>query len=817
LVIFAYFTAVGLMFFGYRYLEYVANREAVSPLEPFINEVLTGAWMAALLFPLVARFARRYPFDRVNWRTRLPLHVGALVVYSLAHTSLLWLLRNTLYPLFGLRHYDYGDMTARYPMELFHDVIVYTVIVSLLHLFDRHVRSAQIETQLAHARLENLRLQLQPHFLFNTLNTISAVPARPADVDRSARHRDNGRMKPALAVLLALTTGTVLAAQTWTAYGGDAGGTRYSPLHQITSTNVTALRVAWSYRTGALEPKTALNDKAAFEATPIVIDGTLYLTTPFNQVIALDPGSGAARWTYDPKIDRARGYSEVTSRGVAAWIDPASPVDAPCRLRIFEGTIDARLIGLDGKTGKPCASFGDAGVVDLTRDVGLRPAFRGDYQVTSAPTIVGDRVIVGASIGDNGAVDMPRGVVRAFDARTGLLQWTWDPIPWAGAQQVRTGAANAWSTFAADPARDLVFIPTGSASPDYYGGARPGDDKWANSVVALRASTGELVWGFQVVHHDLWDYDVPSQPTLIDVRGRPAVAVTTKIGHVFVLDRLTGTPLHAVDERPVPSSDIPGETASTTQPIPAWSAMVPQRLTAADAWGRSPDMRQWCREKIESLRNDGLFTPPSLRGTLSFPGNIGGVNWGGAAWDPARHLLIANTNRIAAIMQLIPREAMQGAIDRRKDTETSWGGEFAPQRGTPYAMHREWLVAPNRQPCNPPPWGALVAFDVETGTRRWETPLGTMGDGWPPGSISLGGPMVTAGGLIFTAAALDPHLRAFDAATGKELWSVELPAAAQSTPMTYEWNGRQYIVICAGGHGKMGSKMGDSVVALALE
>jgi quinoprotein glucose dehydrogenase len=624
-------------------------------------------------------------------------------------------------------------------------------------------------------------------------------------------------MKTALTILLAITTGTVLAGQTWTAYGGDAGGTRYSPLRQITRTNVTRLRVAWSYRTGALEPKTALNDKAAFEATPILIDGTLYLTTPFNQVIGLDPGSGAAAWTYDPKVDRSHDYSEVTSRGVAAWIDPRAASGTPCRLRIFEGTIDARLISLDGKTGTPCAGFGDAGSLDLTQGVDHAREFRNDYQVTSAPTIVGDRVVIGASVGDNGAVDMPRGVVRAFDARTGTLRWTWDPIPWAGAQQVRTGAANAWSTFAADPARDLVFIPTGSASPDYYGGTRPGDDKWANSVVALKASTGDFVWGFQVVHHDLWDYDVPAQPTLIDVRGRAAVAVTTKIGHVFVLDRLTGAPLHPVDERRVPPSDVPGEVAASTQPIPAWSPMVPQRLTAADAWGSSPDTLQWCREKIASLRNDGLFTPPSLRGTLSFPGNIGGVNWGGTAWDPARHLLIANTNRVAAIMQLIPRDDLQRAIDRRTDTETSWGGEFGQQRGTPYAMHREWLVAPNRQPCNPPPWGAVVAFDVDTGTLRWEAPLGSMGDGMPPGSINLGGPMVTAGGLIFTAAALDPHLRAFDADTGKELWSVELPAAAQATPMTYEWNGRQYIVVCAGGHGKMGSQMGDWVMAFALE
>jgi quinoprotein glucose dehydrogenase len=455
--------------------------------------------------------------------------------------------------------------------------------------------------------------------------------------------------------------------------------------------------------------------------------------------------------------------------------------------------------------------------VDLTRGVVYGPEFRGSYQVTSPPVIVGDVVITGSSIGDNGAVDMPRGVVRGYDARTGALRWTWDPIPWAEKQQVRTGAANAWSVFSVDPARDLVFVPTGSASPDYYGGARPGDNRWANSVVALKASTGEFVWGFQVAHHDLWDYDVASQPVLLDYRGRPAVAVTTKIGNVFVLDRVTGKPLHTVEERAAPKSDIPGEDAAPSQPMPAWSAMVPQRITAADAWGVTAEMREWCRAKIESLRNDGLFAPPSLRGTISFPGNIGGVNWGGAAWDPARNLLIANTNRVAAIMKLLPREEMQAAFDSAKQTETAWGGEFARQRGTPYGMHREWLVAPNGQPCNAPPWGALVAFDLATGKVKWESALGKMAEDSPAGSISLGGPMATAGGVIFTAAAKDPHLRGFDSDSGKEIWTVELPASAQSTPMTYEWEGRQYVVICAGGHGKLKSKMGDSVVAFALK
>lgn len=597
-------------------------------------------------------------------------------------------------------------------------------------------------------------------------------------------------------------------------FAASAFAADYSALKQITRENVAKLQVAWTYHTGALKPETELNGKAAFEATPILVDGMLYLSTPFNQVIALDPGTGHETWVYDPKVDRSHDYSEVSSRGVAWWRDATATDGAPCKLRIFEGTLDARLLALDGKTGQPCEGFGRAGVVDLTRGVEYSPEFRGYYQVTSAPAIVGDVVITGSSIADNMSVNMPRGVVRAFDARTGEMRWSWDPIPWAEKQQVRTGAANAWSIFATDSGRDMVFIPTGSASPDYYGGARRGDNRWANSVVALKASTGEFLWGFQVVHHDLWDYDVASQPTLIEFHGKPAIAVTTKIGNVFVLDRLTGKPLHPVEERAVPKSDIPAEDASASQPIPAWSAMVPQKLTAADAWGSNDEARQWCRKEIESLRNDGLFTPPSIRGTISFPGNIGGVNWGGVAWDPVRNLLIANTNRLAAIMKLIPREDLQSAFAQTK--ENSWGGEFALQRGTPYGMHREWLIGPAGQPCNAPPWGAIVAFDLATGKLRWESALGIMGEGWPAGSISFGGPMATAGGLIFTAAALDPHLRAFDSDSGKELLSIELLASAQSTPMTYEWNGKQYIVICAGGHGKMKSKMGDVVVALAL-
>ncbi len=611
-----------------------------------------------------------------------------------------------------------------------------------------------------------------------------------------------------LSLLLLFACTSVAASDAgWSAYGHDPGGTRYSPLKQVDVRNVSRLQAAWTYHTGALEPVTDLNHKAAFEATPILIEGTLYLTTPFNKVIALDPGTGAEKWTYDPHVDREADYSEVSSRGVAAWVDSQAPRTAACAVRLFEGTIDARLLARDAKAGKLCAGFGKGGVIDLTANVDYHHCC--DYEVTSAPAVVGDLVITGSSIGDNREVSVERGIVRAYDARSGKLRWTWDPIPWSNKQAHRTGAANAWSTLAADPARDLVFIPTGSASPDYYGGERPGNNEHANSVVALKASTGAEVWSFQVVHHDLWDYDVASQPALIQFHGKPAVAVTTKMGNVFVLDRLTGKPLMEVDEKPVPKSDIPGETASPTQPFPAWSALVPQKLTAADAWGPTPEARAWCQEHIRALRNEGMFTPPSLQGTLVFPGNVGGVNWGSSSWDPERQLLLAVTNRLPAVVKLIARADYKSTYNNRDANRMT--GEFARQGGTPFAMYRDFLISPAGTPCNAPPWSALVAFDLNTGKLRWESAVGK--------SISMGGAMSTGGGLVFAGASLEPYLRAYSTDTGAEIWKSELPASAQSIPMTYEWQGRQYIVICAGGHGKardFGAKMGDSVVAFRL-
>ncbi len=598
----------------------------------------------------------------------------------------------------------------------------------------------------------------------------------------------------------------------WSAYGADPAGTRFSSATQITKSNVSQLKVAWTYRTGGLPHDPDLDKKAAFESTPILVDGKLFLTTPYDHVIALNPQTGEKLWEYDPKLELPYGASEVTSRGVSAWRDPNAKPAQPCAVRIFFGTLDARLIALDAATGKPCADFGDDGEIDLSAGVRLRDP--GDYQVTSAPAVAGDLVITGSSIGDNRAVTLERGIVRAFDARTGKLRWSWDPIPWALHSTPRTGAANAWSTLSVDPERDLVFIPTGSASPDYFGGFRKGDNKWANSVVALKASTGKFVWGFQVVHHDLWDYDVASQPTLFTWKNNsPAIAITTKMGRVFVLNRLTGAPLIPVEEKPVPKPDIPGEESWPTQP--SGISTVPEGLTPEDAFGFTSEDKKWCADKIAASRSEGIYTPPTLKGTIVFPGNVGGVNWGSSAYDPSRHLLIMDTNRLAMWVKLIPRDEFDSARKNASDSDRLHG-EFARQTGAPFAMFRTPLLAPSGTPCTAPPWGTVAAVDLFTGRKVWDTPLGSFIPGQKTGTITLGGPIATAGGLGFSAATMDNFMRAFDSDTGAELWSFELPAGGQATPMTYTLGGKQYLVIAAGGHGKLDTKQGDYVLAFTL-
>lgn len=615
----------------------------------------------------------------------------------------------------------------------------------------------------------------------------------------------------------------------WPVYAFDAGGTRRSPLRAIHSENVTRLRVAWTARTGEDLSRRGGDQKAAFEATPLMVDGVLYVSTPSNRIVALDARDGSRRWLFDPEVPQL-DFSEYTSRGVTTWLDGDAAADAPCRRRILFGTLDARLIALDAATGARCAGFGRGGEIDLT--AGVAHAEHGEYVITSPPVVVNGLVVTGSAIGDNGAAELARGVVRAFDVRSGALRWAWDPIPPGGFSPLpdawkpgsRSGAANAWSIFSVDEARQLIFVPTGSASPDFFGGLRKGRNDYANSVVALRAATGEVAWHFQVVHHDLWDYDVASQPMLITVerggKAVDAVAVGTKIGHLFLLDRDTGAPLFAVEERPVPQSDVAGEETWPTQPFPtAPPSLVPQVLRAGDAFGIDDADREACRAQIASLRNEGVFTPPSLGGSLVFPGNVGGMNWSGMAFDRATQLLIASTNRLATVVRLIPQDQLQRD---RESGGSRLGGEYGAQRGTPYAMYRAPLLSPRGIPCNPPPWGALTAVDVRTGRIAWEVPLGTIArlhevPGYERlGSINLGGSMIT-GDLVFIAAAMDQKLRAFDLRTGALVWEGDLPASAQAGPMTYSVDGKQFIVIAAGGHARLGTTMGDYVVAFTVD
>ncbi len=627
--------------------------------------------------------------------------------------------------------------------------------------------------------------------------------------------RDNA-CRSSVRTLLCVVLAALCAppASAWEYWGGDPGGTRFSTNAQITPGNVGQLVRAWEFRTGDLTRRDAkVMARTKFEATPLFVENSLILCTPFNEVIALDPGTGAQKWRFDPKVSMTlRPANRYNCRGVAYWVDRKAPADATCRARVFMGTNDMRVVALDAGAGKPCADFGQGGEVKL--DVGMPLEWPGEMQITSPPVVARDVVVVGSSIADNVRAAAPRGTVQAFDARTGRLRWTWDPLIHDG---IDAGAANVWAPMSADEKLGLVFLPTSSPSPDFWGGNRLGNNEHADSVVALRAETGELVWAFQTVHHDVWDYDLPAQPTLarIDTGAgqRDVVIQATKQGFLFVLDEATGQPIWPVEERPVPQGGAEGEQLSPTQPFPTHvPTLVPQRISADDAFGLIS--RAACHDKLARARNEGLYTPPSTQGTVIFPFTGGGVNWGGVAFDPVNQIVYANTLRAVHIVTLIPAaeaRALKPAPDE----------EFGPQRGAAFAMTRVIARSPVGGLCNPPPWGALVAVDLKAGKIVWQSAVGTtedlapLGLPLPWGTPLANGVLVTGGGLVFTGAE-DAYLRAFDAKTGAELWQGRLPVPGVANPMTYTWQGEQYVVIAAGGHSEACTSIGDSVVAFRL-
>ncbi len=669
----------------------------------------------------------------------------------------------------------------------------------------------------------------------------------------------DGAPVAALAASGASSATSPSAGADWTAYGGTNLAARNSTLADITPANVGKLAVAWVFHTG--DTKQAGDPgEFTFEVTPLKVGNTLYLCTPHNHVIALDASTGQALWQFYPKIANINRTSEhLTCRGVGYHDDgetpapvavgaaaaasdaasdaasasasasapaPAPAADAKCVQRIITSTMDARLIALDARTGKPCEDFGDHGTVALwTNMPNVTPGF---YMPTSAPLVTQDLIIIGGAINDNVREANPSGVVRAFDVHSGKLVWNWDPgnpddtAPIEAGKTYSAGAPNMWSAASADEALGLVYVPLGNKSPDQYGADRsPNVEKFSSAIVALELHTGKLRWARQTVHHDLWDRDVPSQPSLVDlnVGGQvlPALVGPTKQGDIFVLDRRTGEPIIPVKEIPAPGGAVEGDHTAPTQPLSGLS-FNPPPLTEKAMWGITPLDQLMCRIQFHGLRYEGRDTPPSLQGTIVYPGNTGIFNWGGVAVDAERHAMVGQTLQLAFIQQLIPRHDAQTPLV--SDGVAAFGEDF----GGKYAAKMMPFMSPLKLPCQQPPWGAMVAADLTTGKTIWRHRNGTVKDQTGPfalpfklGVPALGGPLVTAGGLAFYSGTTDDFLRAYDLRSGKQLWAGRLPAGGQATPMTYRaGNGKQMVVVAAGGHGSFGTKMGDAVVGYAL-
>jgi len=629
----------------------------------------------------------------------------------------------------------------------------------------------------------------------------------------------------------------------WPAYGKSTGGGNFSSATQINLRNVDSLEQVWVHRSGDFHKGNKWTEakvidsslQTSFQATPIVVEDTLFYCSPYNKVIALNPATGEEKWVFDPEID-PEGKGILHCRGVSSWEDQLLPKSDPCQHRIISTTIESELLSIDARTGRLCESFGDNGRVNLR--IGLGDHAPGLYYSTSPPAIIDDLIIVGGSVADNVSIDVPGGVVRAYDARSGKLVWYWDPIhpdqkpvlhP-DGSERYQRGTTNVWSIISVDSELGQIYLPTGNTSPDNYGGHRNGSDYYSSSVVSLDVKTGKVLWHFQTVHHDVWDYDVPSQPTFYEVEKNgkkiKALAQTTKMGFVFLLNRENGEPIFPIEERSVPQGPVEGDYLSPTQPFPTKpKPLTPTNFDPRNAYGFTFLDRGYCKRASSELRNEGLYTPPSLQGSMHYPSSIGGANWGGPAVDSTRNILVVNTMNLASTIKMIPRADCGKAIkDLANDRVQGAMSAIEENSGTPYCTLRAYgLMSRLGIPCTRPPWGALTGIDLVTGDHLWQVPLGSSKDLAPfpftriKGAPNVGGPMVTASGITFIAATSDYYLRAFNTVTGEELAKYRLPTGGHAVPMSYTGNdGKQFVVIAAGGHWAMGSPAGDYLVAFAL-
>ncbi|NIY48651.1 membrane-bound PQQ-dependent dehydrogenase, glucose/quinate/shikimate family [Cedecea colo] len=640
-----------------------------------------------------------------------------------------------------------------------------------------------------------------------------------------------------------VTSSAQVAGNDWSAYGGTANGLRFSSLNQITKDNVKDLEVAWTYKTGDIRKGDDASEYT-FEATPLKVNGMLYFCTAHNEVHALDPETGKVKWKFTPEQDRSYLQQHQTCRGVSYFEAKgnevsAQPTAAICRKRIFDAATDGKLVALDADTGKPCADFGQNGIVDLHTNMGKLRSHA--LMQTAAPLVAGDLVIVGGSVMDNGYnKGNPSGVIRAYDTTTGRLVWNFDPANPDNTQPVPAGVNYpydtpvAWATLSADLKNGLVYVPFGNASPDELGIGRDdssNSEKFRDALVALDLKTGALKWRYQTANHDLWDRDNPSQASLLDIdyqgQKQPVVILPTKTGNLFVLNRLTGKPVYPVQQVKVSTKGVPGENYAATQPVSALN-FIPEPLTEKSMWGVTPFDQMSCRATFRSLRYDGNpWTPATEQGSLVFPGNIGVFNWGSVAIDPQRQMLVAAPVRLAYKYTLIKRTPETQTKRMFTDENTPyWNENFQGD----YAIHIQQLASDLGIPCIAPPLGRMVGVDLKTGKTTWLRRVGTTKNlkttflpglfpiGFPMGMVAHGGPLTTAGDVVFHGATADNFFRAYDSTTGKLLWQTELTAGAQATPSTYMGkDGKQYVVIAAGGHGSLGTKLGDTVVAFRLK